>query len=229
MPTIIRKPHMNRVYITGDVDAIRDLLYGFRTRHDSAGYWLPIRFEGQLRAAIEAEAEYQAGLSREQSAWDAAKSVIPADYKTRHGAAFGGDVVIDGECISEPALDTSRLAWVRVASHERRVRNLTGQSTINGRVSDSQSLYSAVVADGRTIYRISSSHQFGDDLRETYYLPPDLWRAMMAAEVAMRGITPEQAREWLADYRGCVGTELYEFAAEQSLPCASPALRRISA
>ena len=48
------------------------------------------------------------------------------------------------------------------------------------------------------------------------------WRQMMAAEVRMRGITPEAATTWLAQYRGCVGTELYEFAAEAALTFAEP-------
>jgi hypothetical protein len=34
----------------------------------------------------------------------------------------------------------------------------------------------------------------------------------MLAEIQMRHITLEQAGEWLAQYRGCVGTELYEAA-----------------
>ena len=219
---IVRKPHMNRVYITGDVGPLRKLLSDFSARHDDCGYWLPLHQEAKLSAAIAAEAKYQEAQSAERATWDTAKSVIPTDYKTRHGALLGGDVVINGEVISEPAMDTRKLPWVRVASYERHVRDLTGQSSINGRVQDSDTLYSATVADGRKIFRIAHYIGFGDDLRETYYLPPDLWRQMMAAEVRMRGITPEAATTWLAQYRGCVGTELYEFAAEAALTFAEP-------
>lgn len=175
-------------------------------------YWIPLHQESRFRAALEVESQYQAGLAAELATWELAKSVIPSDYRTRHGAAYGGDVVIDGEVLSEPALDTSNLPWVRLASHETRVRDLTGQSSINGRVKDRDTLYSATVADGRTIYRIAHFHGFGDDLCETYYLPADLWEQLMLAEVRMRGITREIAEQWLAEFRGCVGTELYEFA-----------------
>ena len=136
--------------------------------------------------------------------WNTAKSAIPSEYKSRHGAMLGGDVVIDGERISEPALDTRSLPWTLIARHEPRVR---------GQVMDSNVLYAATVADGRTIYRIAHCHQFGDDLRETYYLPSDLWERMMLMEVQLRKITLEEAREWLEKYHGCVGHELYEFAA----------------
>lgn len=213
--TVTRKSRMNRIYITGKVDEIHELLSDFRARHDSHGYWLPLYQESQLRAALEAEGAYQSERAAELAAWETAKAAIPADYRSRHGSMLGGDVVMDGEVITEPALDTRMLPWTRVASYERRVRDLSGQSLIGGRVRDSQTLYVGQSADGRPIYRIASSHSFGDDLRETYYLPPDLWERLMLTEVRMRGITPEKARAWLEEYRGCVGTELYEFAAER--------------
>lgn len=222
MYTVTRKPNMNRVYITGDVGAITSLLSDFRARYDSpTSYWLPLYEEPRLRAALAAEAEYQARIASAQSEWETAKAVIPTTYRTRHGAMLGGTVHINGEAIYEPALDTSRLPWQYVATHETRVRDLTGRSSIDGRVMDSDTLYSATTEDGTAIYRISHGRAFGDDLRETYYLPEGLWHHMMAAEVRLRGITPQSATAWLAQYRGCVGTELYEFAA-QSLPSAQP-------
>ena len=228
MITITQKRNMNRVYVTGDTDSIRTLLSDFRARHDDAGYWLPLYEEPKLRAAIAAESDYHASIAVARQAWDAAKSAIPGDYRTRHGATYGGDVSITGEVISEPGLDTRKLPWQHVATWESRVRDLTGRSSINGRVMDSETLYSAVTADGRPIYRISHSSGFDDDLRETYYLPVDLWTQMMAAEVRARGITAEAAATWLTQYRGCVGTELYEFAA-QTLPSATVARPAISA
>ena len=213
---IVRKPNMNRVYITGDVDLIRDLLADFRARQDATGYWLPIYQERKLRSAIAAEGEYQAKLAAESTVWEAAKAAIPADYKTRHGAMYGGTVAFNGERIHEPGLDTSNLPWVKIAWHDKRVRDLTGESLINGRVMNSDVMYSAQMADGRQIYRISHYGSFGDDLRETYYFPPDVWHEVMLREVKMRGITVQVANAWLGQFRGCVGTELYEFAAEQT-------------
>lgn len=246
MAAIVRKPNMNRVYITGNVDPIRQLLSDFHAHTDRAykwcpctdtpspsseprkycgacdygkiwgewRYWLPLHQEPNLRAALKAEAEYQAKLAAELATWEQAKSVIPAEYRTRHGAALGGRVTINGESFDEPALETGKLPWTLVTSYERRVRDLTGQSLIAGRVEDSDTLYSAVTADGRAIYRISHDRGFGDDLRETYYLPPDLWARLLLAEIQMRHITPDQARKWLEEARGCVGTELYEAAAD---------------
>ena len=237
MATLSRKANMNRLYITGRTGPIRQLLSDFHARqvtvyppcpkcgethgHFADGcqrclscreplgpgtikYWIPLYQESRFRAALKTEAEYQATVARALDGWNTAKSAIPSDYKTRHGAMLGGDVVIDGERISEPALDTRSLPWTLIARHETRVR---------GQVMDSNVLYAATVADGRTIYRIAHCHQFGDDLRETYYLPPDLWERMMLMEVQLRKITPEAARHWLEKYHGCVGHELYEFAA----------------
>lgn len=212
--TIIPKPHMNRVYVMGDVTAIQDLLSDSHAHRDDMGYWLPQHQEQQLRTAVAAEPSYQAARAAERSSWERAKSVIPVDHKTRHGAMLGGTIRIGDETMEEPALNTSTLPWVEIASYTIRVRDLAGQSLIGGRIMDRETLYSAPVVDGRMLYRISHYRSFGDDLRETYYLPSDLWAHLMAAEAAMRGITPEQARGWLAEYRGCVGTELYEFAAD---------------
>jgi len=215
---LVVKRNMNRVYIVGDVGPIRELLSDFRAAHDERGYWVPLHLERRLRGDLTREAEYQAQRAAERAAWDQAISIIPEDYKTRHGALYGGVVAFNGQAVAdEPSLDTSKLPWMRIAGYVQRVRDLTGQSSINGRVMNSATLYRAVVQDGRTIYRVSHNSNFGDDLRETYYLPADLWSQMLTAEVAMRGITPEAARQWLAEFRGCVGTELYAFAAGENL------------
>lgn len=209
---IVRKPHMNRVYVTGAVSQIDGLLSDFHARHDDTGYWLPLHMEVRLRDALGKEANYQDGLATERVRWERAIAVIPTDYRQRHGAALGGDILIGGEAMHEPGLATPSLPWMCVASWQLRARDLTGQSTINGRVQERKTLYSAIVSDGRTIYRVAHSTGFGGDQRETYYLPPDLWGRLMHAEVEARGITAEAARQWLERYRGCVGTELYEYA-----------------
>jgi hypothetical protein len=215
MAAIVRKPQMNRLYVTGDVEHLLELLSDFHARHDSTGYWLPLWQESALRSAIAAEQGYQAAKVAQRAEWERAKAVIPGNYKTRHGAALGGTVVIDGERLEEPALATHNLPWVMVAEWTDRVRDLTGQSVIAGRVRRSETLYSAAGVDGRALYRISHYSDFGDDLRETYFLPADLWAKLLAAEVQARGITAASAREWLDRYRGCVGTELYDFAASE--------------
>jgi hypothetical protein len=210
---IKRIPQMNRLYILGDVQPIRPLLSDINARHDERGYWVPLRMETQLRAALAKEAEYAAKIAADLAAWQSAIEIIPADYRLRHGSMYGGVVSIDGEQMSEPGITAPRLPWERLATHQTRVRDLTGTSSINGRVQDEEDLYRAITSDGRPIYRIASSRGFGDDLRETYYLPEDLWQRMLLAEISARGITRESAQQWLAQYRGCVGTELYEFAA----------------
>jgi hypothetical protein len=217
MATIVRKPNMNRVYLTGDVGELRSLLSDFRARHDDFGYWLPLHREAALKAAISEETSYLAKMAAEEAEWENAKSQIPAEYKIRHGSAYGGEVRLGNETISEHGIQTDKLPWTHIATWQKRVRDLTGQSSINGRVMDSATLYGATLGDGRPIFRIATSSGFGDDLRETYYFPPDVWAALMAAEVRGRGITPEAAREWLAKSRGCVGTELYEFAVSTAM------------
>ena len=167
--------------------------------------------------AVEAaQAAKNAKAQAEIAAWKSALAQIPADYRTRHGALYGGTVTMVGGngqsvSIAEPGLDASNLPWVKVASHETRVDD--PRSSIDGRVQDCQTLYTAGVPDGRAIYYVHHYGSFGDDLRVTYYLPEDLWQQMLLAEIQARGITPESAEQWLSQSRGCVGTELYEFAA----------------
>ncbi len=137
-----------------------------------------------------------------------AKTKIPADYRQRHGALLGGTVVIDGEAdqivpVAYRLLQQAQ--WEQMASDsEGRV--------IGGRPMDRRTLYHYALPDGRQVYREVADTSYGDDLRETYWLPPDIFGALVAAEIRARGITPAIAREWLAQYRGCVDTELYEAA-----------------
>lgn len=139
-------------------------------------------------------AEAAAIETARQADWDAAKAQIPTDYMRRH-AGLTCDVI---------AADwTPR--WETVAIHD-------SGSELHGRRMNTDTLQRAD-ADGTPIYRMVSSYGFGDDLRETYYLPADMWTAMVEQEIAAREITAESAAQWLAQYRGCVGTELYEYAA----------------
>lgn len=51
-----------------------------------------------------------------------------------------------------------------------------------------------------------------DDWRTAVMIPPHLVDGYMAAEVKRRHITRESAAAWLGQYRGCVGSEVYEWA-----------------
>lgn len=176
----------------------------------------PVAVRAERERKEAAQAAKNAKAQAEIAAWKSALAQIPADYRTRHGALYGGTVTMVGGngqsvSIAEPGLDASNLPWVKVASHETRVDD--PRSSIDGRVQDCQTLYTAGVPDGRAIYYVHHYGSFGDDLRVTYYLPEDLWQQMLLAEIQARGITPESAEQWLSQSRGCVGTELYEFAA----------------
>lgn len=60
-------------------------------------------------------------------------------------------------------------------------------------------------------YRVCK-HGNWDDWRQMVMIPPDLVDSYISAVVKCRGITLAEAREWLEKYRGCVGTEIYEWA-----------------
>ncbi len=67
--------------------------------------------------------------------------------------------------------------------------------------------------DGQTCY-LRTTSSFDDDRMELYGPRPVIERAW-AAWMERSGVTAEQAREWLRQYRGCYGTEAYEFAAKR--------------
>ena len=52
-----------------------------------------------------------------------------------------------------------------------------------------------------------------DDWRTALLIPPHLVDAYFAAEAARLRVTADAARAWLANYRGCVGSPLYEWVA----------------
>jgi len=134
-------------------------------------------------------------------AYEQAKAAVPADYGRRHGAAFDFTVTIasqDGTSESFPtaaSVAPTALAWTLIAEMEK------------------HTLYSAPLPDdGRLIYR--EEFRGYDDYRTTLWMPQDVYTAQLAADIRRLGITREKAEEWLAQYKGCVGTELYEFAAK---------------
>ena len=54
-----------------------------------------------------------------------------------------------------------------------------------------------------------------DDYRTYYWAPPAVAKAWALAYAASAGITVEKAREWLAQYDGCHGSDLYRAIVEQ--------------
>lgn len=150
--------------------------------------------------------EYQ----QEQAYKEALKPAV--DYKQRHGSLFGGTVTMASEGGKQesmvevpPQLSLKDLKWEIVASREEGGR-------VGGRAMNVHILHRAILPDGRPIYKEVHDLGFGDSLRQTFHLPDDVHQASLMAEVKARGITPEKAKEWLANYKGCVDTELYEFA-----------------
>ena len=162
-----------------------------------------------LRAAREAKA---AAATDALAAYAAAKAPALAEgYRARHGSTLGGIITIDGESMIEPGVCATRehpLTWERIAEHVTRATT----SSIAGRVMDQDTLFRCALPDGRYVYREDHYRGFGDDLRTTYYLPDDVYQTVIRAEVVAAGITREAAEKWLAEFRGCVGTELYEAA-----------------
>lgn len=135
-------------------------------------------------------------------------AAIPADYMRRSGARDGGVVQIDGEMTRESGIGLAEQAF--------RWHELARLDEIHARagLQNQYTFARAVLPDGRAIYRETQMLSFGDDLRTTFWLPRDIWGRIVRAEIAQAGITPESALVWLGKYRGCVGTEVYEYAAE---------------
>lgn len=158
------------------------------------------------RAAEEREWDGGDGL-RARDAYDAAVAAIPTDYLRRHGATLGGEWRIDGHGGTEPAVGpmVPPLEWRQVATKHRpgRTPGTVGQTW---RIYTAQTDYGTVYQEQYTAY---------DDYRTTVWGPAPLMEQLYEREIAARGITPESARAWLAEYRGCVGSELYEWAARE--------------
>jgi hypothetical protein len=165
------------------------------------------------------EAREQAATAKDAESVAYTAALAPAaDYRKRHGATLGGVVTMSNEdrteSFSEPRMistGSSSVEWEQVAYL---ILDTGSTGSCAGRVMNSKTLYRAILPDGRPIFREDYYGSFGDDLRTTFYLPADIFDAACRAEIAANGITPESAKEWLAKYRGCVGTELYEIAAE---------------
>lgn len=182
---------------------------GWTTQYDAVRIDEP----AGARAAREQAAQTAAA---ERSAWDALVARIPGDYRQRHGSLCGGTVTITStagtwsDTMTPPALSLGELVWQPLGSY---VLACGETGSCAGRVMDRDTLYSAALPDARMVYRMEHWRGFGDDERVTYYLPADVFAAVLDAEIRERGITREAAIAWLAESRGCVDTELYVRAA----------------
>lgn len=176
--------------------------YGWKESHEYWGVSVSEPAEARrARLALEAKAATEVKRAAEiASDYAMAKAKIPADYRIRHGATLGGVWKIGESAGVEPAVQLD-LQWVRIASRP------------NGdpKYGRNDHVFQASLNDGRSVYKEETNSY--DDYRTTLYLPIDIWEAEARQEVAQLGITPEKAEAWLAQFRGCVGTELYEFAA----------------
>jgi hypothetical protein len=75
-------------------------------------------------------------------------------------------------------------------------------------------LFRATLSDGRHVY--CEVRSLSDQDNATCYLPEDKFRTYCLARMAPLGIHNEVAIAWLEKHRGCVETELYEFAAGEA-------------
>lgn len=209
---ISRDAQRNRIYFTPppgvDVPG---------ARQDRDGYWIGRADEpaGGLAAYLDRLAAQAKAEAESLAAYQAALAEIPPDYGQRHGATLGGEWAIDSEGGKEPSVAAAapKLAWQRIAEHITRHPEERG-SSIAGRVAEARILHRADTAYG-PVYR--EEHRSFDDYRTTLWMPRAMFEEHLRREIAALGITPEGARKWLAQYRGCVGTELYEFAAEERM------------
>lgn len=171
----------------------------------------------QREAKMAAEKAAAANTAAE---WARRLAAIPPEYKQRHGALYGGMVTLAGPAggwsdeIAKTGATLAGLAWTETARYAepyQRDANKTKTTHV---------LRSATLADGRTVYE-HQTYDY-DDYRTTFHLPAELYGQVLALEVARRGITSKQAAEWLAKFRGCVDTDIYEFAAKAAENSAAP-------
>lgn len=73
-------------------------------------------------------------------------------------------------------------------------------------------LYAGTAPTGETIY--CEHRVYSDEDRILYYSPRSVAVVAWEARAKQEGITGEAAREWLVNYRGCVGDEFYEYLAQ---------------
>lgn len=193
-----------RYYHSEDECEDMDCFCGHYGWQESQQYWgVPVsepQADREAREKREAEVKAKADAAEKaKTDYAAAKAEIPADYKMRHGAMLGGNWSIGEVTGTEnPPPQPVKMAYERMAA-------LLDERNYG------ETLSKAVLPDGRPVYRVDSIQY--DDYRTTTWMPADVWESLARAEIAEQGITPEKAAEWLKSYRGCVGSELYEFAA----------------
>jgi len=206
---IQRDPRRNRIYFTPPPG-----LHAPGARCGSDGDRIGSADEpaGGLAAYLDRLSAQATSEGASLEAYQAVLAAIPAGYGRRHGATLGGEWATDGEGGTEPSVDAVKpnLEWRQIAQHITRYPERIGRSSIAGRVDETRVLRRAHTAYGPVYWEEFRGY---DDYRTTLWMPRAMYEERLRREIERLGITPEAAQKWLEQYQGCVGTELYEFAA----------------
>jgi len=160
------------------------------------------------REVTESAPDRQAREAREAKAQAAAAEVKRRkDHFTALRTPPEGWVFVDGAALPfTAALGTESLSEVPLTIPDKATWTLIDQESEADGVKQYARLYQA----GE--FRVLDHGNF-DDWRTALLIPPHLVDAYFGAEAARRAITPEAAAKWLEKYRGCVGSQLYEWVA----------------
>ena len=208
---ITRDTRRNRIYFTAPPGLLVP-----DARRDADGDWFGRADEptGGLAGYLDRLVAQHEAEATSLATYQTALGIIPADYGQRHGATLGGEWSIGSDRGKEPSIASAKpkLIWEQIAQHITHYSESRG-SSIAGRVASARVLHRADTAYG-PVYR--EEFRDFDDYRTTLWMPSAMFEEHLRAEVQRLGITQETAQQWLERYRGCVGTELYEFAAQDA-------------
>lgn len=84
-----------------------------------------------------------------------------------------------------------------------------------GQVGKEVTVHRYSLASGEVVF-VKSWHRYDDD-RSWLYASRETVERSWADLAARMGLTPEKSAKWLAEYRGCSGTELHEFVARSAV------------
>lgn len=131
------------------------------------------------------------------------------------------DALLDGLVVSSVGPTSPAEVGVRIdgESHGHHMATMDpGDCTFGGegmlRLSRGDTTYTeGRTDDGQRVVR--EDYRGYDDWRTYYHAPADVARAWALTYASQRHITPAKAREWLDQYDGCHGTDLYRAVADQ--------------
>lgn len=158
------------------------------------------------QSILDAKASAQASANAAQQAEEERRNkhftallTPPEGWTMIDGSLLGGDVSLTTERGTEvfaqrPLPVPPKTEWTKLDAETAR----PGDSN-----------YAALYQAGP--YRVLE-HGSYDDWRVAVMVPPDLVDTYIAAICVERQITSDTAAAWLAEYRGCVGSQIYEWA-----------------